>query len=42
MDKSESEVRAELAQKGWNKKPDQDNVIQAIAEISGFQQMNRE
>ena len=42
MDKSESEVRAELAQKGWNKKSDQDNVIQAIAEISGFQQMNRE
>ena len=42
MEKSESEVRAELAQKGWNKKSDQDNVMQAIAEISGFQQMNRE
>lgn len=42
MEKSESEVRAELAQKGWNKKSDQDDVIQAIAEISGFHQMNRE
>jgi hypothetical protein len=42
MEKSESEVRAELAQKGWNKKADQDDVFQAIAEISGFQQMNRE
>jgi hypothetical protein len=42
MEKYESEVRAELTQKGWNKKSDQDNVIQAIAEISGFQQMNRE
>lgn len=42
MEKSESEVRAALAQKGWNKKTDQDNVIQAIAEISGFQQMNRD
>ena len=42
MDKSESEVRAELANKGWNKKKDQDDVLQAIAEIQGFQQMNRE
>ncbi|NIK93633.1 hypothetical protein GZ212_15845 [Mangrovimonas sp. CR14] len=42
MEKSESEVRAELAQKGWNKKSDQDDVMQAIAEISGFHQMNRE
>ena len=42
MEKSESEVRAELAQKGWNKKSDQDNVIQAIVEISGFHQVNRE
>jgi len=42
MEKSESEVRAALAQKGWNKKKDQDNVMQAIAEISGFQQMNRD
>ncbi|KAB1153649.1 hypothetical protein F7018_16420 [Tenacibaculum aiptasiae] len=42
MGKSESEVRAELAQKGWNKKIDQDNVIQAIVEISGFNQANRE
>jgi len=41
-EKSESEVRAELAQKGWNKKTDQDDVFQAIAEISGFHQMNRE
>ena len=42
MDKSESEVRAELAQKGWNKKSDQDDVIQAIVEISGFHKVNRE
>ena len=42
MEKTESEVRAELAQKGWNKKSDQDDVLQAIAEISGFQQINRE
>ncbi len=42
MEKSESEVRAELAQKGWNKKSDQDDVIQAIVEISGFHQVNRE
>lgn len=42
MKKSESEVRAELAQKGWNKKSDQDDVFQAISELSGFHQMNRE
>jgi hypothetical protein len=42
MEKSESEVRAELAQKGWNKKSDQDDVFQAIAEISGFNQVRRE
>lgn len=42
MEKSESEVRAELSRKGWNKKSDQDNVFQAIAEISSFYQMNRE
>jgi uncharacterized integral membrane protein len=42
MEKSESEVRAELAQKGWNKKSDQDDVFQAIAEISGFSQARRE
>jgi hypothetical protein len=42
MEKSESEVRAELAQKGWNKKSDQDDVIQAIVEISGFHQVNRD
>ena len=41
-EKSESEVRAELAQKGWNKKTDQDAIFQAIAEINGFHQMNRE
>lgn len=40
--KSESEVRAELSQKGWTKKSDQDNVFQAIIEISGFQEINRE
>ncbi len=42
MDKSESEVRAELAQKGWNKKSDQDEVFEAIGAISGFHQNNRE
>ncbi|WP_178988363.1 hypothetical protein [Winogradskyella schleiferi] len=42
MGKFESEVRAELAQKGWNKKSDQDDVFNAIAEISGFQQLRRE
>ncbi|MFD2824454.1 hypothetical protein ACFS5M_12300 [Lacinutrix iliipiscaria] len=42
MGKSESEVRAELAQKGWNKKSDQDDVILAIAEISGLHQFNRD
>lgn len=42
MGKSESEVRAELAQKGWNKKSDQDDVIQALVERIGFQQINRE
>lgn len=42
MQKTESEVRAELSQKGWNKRSDQDNVFQAIAEISSFHQMNRE
>lgn len=42
MDKSESEVRTELASKGWNKKSDQDDVFQAIAEINEFQQMVRE
>ena len=40
--KQESEVRTELSQKGWNKKSDQDDVIQAIIEISGFHQVNRE
>ena len=42
MDKSESEVRAELAQKGWNKKSDQDEVFDALGAMSGFQQHNRE
>lgn len=42
MEKSESEVRALLAEKGWSKKSDQDDVIQAILEISGFNQMRRE
>lgn len=42
MEKSESEVRAELAQKGWNKKSDQDDIFQAISAISEFHQMNRE
>ncbi|RED45557.1 hypothetical protein DFQ10_102433 [Winogradskyella eximia] len=42
MGKLESEVRAELSQKGWKKRSDQDDVFQAIAEISAFQQMNRE
>ncbi|WP_130286029.1 hypothetical protein [Aquimarina brevivitae] len=42
MNKSESEVRAVLSQKGWNKKVDQDMVFQAIGAILGFQEMNRE
>ena len=42
MDKSESEVRAELAQKGWNKKTDQDDVFEALGAISGFHENNRE
>ena len=42
MEKPESEIRAELAQKGWNKKSDQDDVFLAIAEISGFNQVIRE
>ena len=42
MEKSESEVRAELAQRGWEKKSDQDDVFRAISEISGFNQANRE
>ena len=41
MKKSESEVRAELAQKGWNKRSDQDSVFQALAQIGGFHEMNR-
>ncbi|NAS32258.1 hypothetical protein GTQ40_14835 [Flavobacteriaceae bacterium R38] len=42
MGKSESEIRAELALRGWNKKSDQDDVIQTIVEIIGFNQANRE
>jgi hypothetical protein len=42
MDKSESEVRIELAQKGWNKKSDQDEVLEALRAVSGFHQSNRE
>lgn len=41
MDKSESEVRAELALKGWNKRSDQDDVFQAIAEISEMNKARR-
>jgi hypothetical protein len=40
--KPESEVRAELSSKGWNRKEDQDDVFDAIGAISGFQQNNRE
>ena len=40
--KQESEVRAELSQKGWNKKSDQDEIFEALGAISGFQQNNRE
>lgn len=42
MDKPESEVRAELAQKGWNKTSDQNAIFEAIGSISGFQQHRRE
>ncbi|WCO03629.1 hypothetical protein [Psychroserpens ponticola] len=41
-DKNESEVRAELAQKGWNKKSDQDDVILAISSIVEFNEFNRD
>ncbi|WP_299685670.1 hypothetical protein [uncultured Dokdonia sp.] len=40
--KSESEIRAELSAKGWNKKEDQDNVFEAIGSINSFQLSNRE
>jgi hypothetical protein len=40
--KQESEVRAELSQKGWNKKTDQDDIFEALAALNGFQQHNRE
>ncbi len=40
--KQESEVRAELSQKGWNKKSDQDEIFEALGAINGFQQNNRE
>jgi hypothetical protein len=42
MEKSESEVRAALALKGWNKKTDQDDVFDALIEIKGFHEMRRE
>ena len=42
MDKSESEVRALLAQKGWNNKNDQDDIFEALGAISGFHENNRE
>ncbi|AGC75373.1 hypothetical protein LX97_00074 [Nonlabens dokdonensis] len=42
MEKSESEVRAALALKGWKKKTDQDDVFEALAEINGFHEMRRE
>lgn len=41
-DYSESQVRDELSQKGWNKKSDQDDVFHALVEINGFQEVNRE
>jgi len=40
--KQESEVRAELSQKGWNKKSDQDDIFEALGSINGFQENNRE
>lgn len=42
MDKSESTIRAELSEKGWDKKSNQDEVFDAIGSISGFNQNNRE
>lgn len=42
MEKSESEVRAALALKGWNKKTDQDAVFEALIEINGFHEIRRE
>ncbi|WP_299440359.1 hypothetical protein [uncultured Aquimarina sp.] len=42
MGKPESEIRAELASKGWSKKNNQDDVFDAIHAIIGFQQNDRE
>jgi hypothetical protein len=42
MEKSESEVRAELSQKGWRKRSDQDSIFEALGTLSGFQEYNRE
>jgi hypothetical protein len=40
--KMESEIRAELAQKGWVKKSDQDDVFDAIATIIEINEYNRD
>lgn len=42
MEKPESEVRALLAQKGWNQINDQDVIFDALGAVSSFQQNNRE
>ncbi|WP_459212127.1 hypothetical protein [Aquimarina rhabdastrellae] len=42
MGKLESEVRAELANKGWNKKTNQDEVFMALGVIAGIHEYNRE
>ena len=41
-DKSESEIRAELASKGWNNPEDQQEVFDAVGAVYDFQQSNRE
>lgn len=40
--KTESEVRAELSQKGWKKGADQDNIFSAFGAIHEFQESYRE
>jgi uncharacterized membrane protein YphA (DoxX/SURF4 family) len=41
-DNSLSEVRTLLAEKGWKKTSDQDQVFEAINELFGLQELNRE
>ena len=40
-DKTENQVRAELAKMGWNKSQDQDEVFESIGALQGATEMNR-